>query len=767
MAKNIVKHGNAVRVGTLAMAPTPSTNGTIYYNTSDNLFKIYENSQWQNIASRSYVDSVAAGFDPKESVEAATLGDISLSPAPATIDGVTLAANDRVLVRAQTDKSENGIYKLESGNLIRTVDFDDGIEVNGGEYVFVKGGNVYAGTAWVVTSPDGAATMGLSEIEWTQVSGAGKSLQNAYVFGATITTTSDKGPVIIEGTQSLSITASGGLAVTSSASVDQGLYVGYNASVGTHLYVGTSASVTQSLNVGSSLVVGSTASVTGAIAVGSGGFTVSSSGNITSINNVSYSFPVSQASGSAYALLNNGSGGLYWENFSSDVLNDFSLSNLQDGQLIRYDSATGKWSNESPVSTSGSAYSVVTTNASGYLDTSFLQYNVDLGDNVLSGVADPIVSSDAANKAFVDRLTLQIIYDQDANGGDATINTNSVDGAVVIAGSEKLSVTADGGAEIRGLFTAGSSKFTVSASGDLTKINNVSYTFPSMQAASQNYALVNDGSGNLSWNTLELSGLSDVSLTSLADNQLLRYDSVSSSWKNEAAISTSSGSMDAGKILMSDASGRLDTSFLQYNINMGGFAISNVGEPSAASDVASKNYVDTSSLGITLQKAYNQDLDGSDAIITTNGSDGSLVIAGSESLKVTAVGGLLVSAASGFKLASALSQSRYVELHYKDALVLSGSSSDVALAALSYAAATYSGCVVSYNIKDDGTGRNRVGTILLSNTEATVSIGDSFVETDDVGVSWTAAIDSGNVQVLYTTGSGSKSMNAEVKRFLV
>lgn len=766
MAKNIVKHGNAVRVGTLAVAPNPSTNGTIYYNTVDNLFKVYENSQWQNLASRSYVDSVAAGFDPKESVEAATLGNIAFSPAPASIDGVTLAANDRVLVRAQTDQTENGIYKLVSGDLVRTADFDDGVEVNGGEYVFVKGGAVYAGTAWVVTSPDGPATMGVSNIEWTQVSGAGKSLQNAYVFGSTITTTSDKGPVVIEGTQSLSVTATGGLVVTNSASVDQGLFVGYNASIGTHLYVGTSASVTQSLSVGSNLVVASTASVTGSMAVGAGGFKVSASGDITSINNVSYSFPATQASGSAYALLNNGSGGLYWQNFSSDVLNDFSLSNLQDNQLIRYDSATGKWTNESPMSTSGSAYSVVTTNGAGYLDSSFLQYNVNLGDNILSGVATPVASTDAANKGYVDRLSLQIIYDQDADGSNATITTNSVDGAVVIAGSQKLSVTADGGAEVLGLFTAGSSKFTVSAAGDLTKINNVSYSFPSSQAASANYALVNDGSGNLTWNTLELSGLSDVALTSIADNELLRYDSASSSWKNEPAISATAGAADAGKILMSDASGRLDTSFLQYNIDLGGFAISNVGAPVASSDVATKSYVDTSALGITLQKAYNQDEDGSDAIITTNASDGSLVIAGSEKLKVTASGGLLVSAASGLKLADASNEARYVELHYKDALVLSGGSADMPLSALSYETATYSGCVVSYNMKDVGTGRIRVGTMLLSNTGASVSIGDSYVETDDVGVTWAAAIDGGSVKVLYTAGSGDKSMNAEVKRFL-
>jgi hypothetical protein len=939
MAKNILKHGTAIRIGTLSVAPNPATNGTMYYNTSDNYFKIYENNQWQNIASRSYVDSVAAGFDPKESVEAATTGNISLASAPASVDGVTLAENDRVLVRAQTNKTQNGIYKVVAGSLVRTADFDDGIEVNGGEYVFVKGGDVYAGTAWVVTAPDSAATMGVSEIEWTQVSGAGKSLQNAYMFGATITTTSAKGPVIIEGSESLSITATGGLSVTTSASVSQGLNVGGNASIGTNLYVGTTASVASGLAVGSS-----------------GAFRVSLSGDLTKINNVSYSFPTTQASGSGYLLLNDGSGNLSWKNFSSDVLNDFMLTNLQDGQLIRYDSAIGKWVNEAPVSTSGSAYSVVTTNGAGYLDSSFLQYNVNLGGNVLSGVATPVASTDAANKAYVDRLTLQIIYDQDANGSDATITTNSVDGAVVIAGSEKLSVTAasgaevlsmfsagsgkfsvsasgnvtkinnvsysfpaaqatvsnyalvndgsgnltwgalavselsdlsltslsdnqllrynstsgkwenesaisatagtadagkilmsdasgrldtsflqynvnlggnvlsgvaapvastdaankgyvdaktlqdmysqdvnggdaiittnsvDGavviagseklsvtankGAEVVSMFTAGSGKFSVSASGDLTKINNVSYSFPAAQAASANHALVNDGSGNLSWNTLALSGLSDVGLSSLADNQLLRYNSTSGKWENESAISATSGATDAGKILMTDASGLLATSFLQYNINMGGYPISNVGAPVASSDVATKSYVDSAAFGLTLQKAYEQDGDGSDALITTTSVDGAVVIAGSEKLKVSATGGLLVSGASGIKLADPANEARYVDYRYKDAMALAGGSSNTVLAALSYPVATYSGCVVSYHLKDDSSGKIRVGTMLVSNSAGVVSFTDTFSETDDLGVTWAASVSGGNVEFLYTAGAGNKSLSAEIKRFL-
>lgn len=50
------------------------------------------------------------GLAWKDSVRVATQGNISLASPGATIDGVTMAANDRVLVRANTTQSENGLY---------------------------------------------------------------------------------------------------------------------------------------------------------------------------------------------------------------------------------------------------------------------------------------------------------------------------------------------------------------------------------------------------------------------------------------------------------------------------------------------------------------------------------------------------------------------------------------------------------------------------------------------------------------------------------
>jgi hypothetical protein len=56
------------------------------------------------------LNSAVEGLAWKDSCRVATQGNISLASPGATIDGITMVTNDRVLVRAQTSQPENGIY---------------------------------------------------------------------------------------------------------------------------------------------------------------------------------------------------------------------------------------------------------------------------------------------------------------------------------------------------------------------------------------------------------------------------------------------------------------------------------------------------------------------------------------------------------------------------------------------------------------------------------------------------------------------------------
>lgn len=64
----------------------------------------------QHPATKAYVDSAVEGLAWKDSVRVATTANITISGPGATIDGITMVANDRVLVKDQTTGSQNGIY---------------------------------------------------------------------------------------------------------------------------------------------------------------------------------------------------------------------------------------------------------------------------------------------------------------------------------------------------------------------------------------------------------------------------------------------------------------------------------------------------------------------------------------------------------------------------------------------------------------------------------------------------------------------------------
>jgi hypothetical protein len=122
-------------------------------------------------ATKAYVDSVAEGLHVHASVAAATTGNVNLGSGVAAVDGVTLVNGSRVLVRAQTNAAQNGIYVSNGTTLSRALDYDTAGEIDPGDFVFVDGGSTYGNTGWVQTEV--VATLGTSAIDWVQFSGAG------------------------------------------------------------------------------------------------------------------------------------------------------------------------------------------------------------------------------------------------------------------------------------------------------------------------------------------------------------------------------------------------------------------------------------------------------------------------------------------------------------------------------------------------------------------------------------------------------------------
>ena len=128
-------------------------------------------------ATKAYVDSAAQGIDWKASVRAATTTNVTLASDLEngdTLDGVTLATGDRVLVKNQSTGSENGIYVVKvSGAPDRSTDCDTAAELTSNFAVFVEEGTANADQGYVLTN-DGAITVGTTALTFTQFTGLGQ-----------------------------------------------------------------------------------------------------------------------------------------------------------------------------------------------------------------------------------------------------------------------------------------------------------------------------------------------------------------------------------------------------------------------------------------------------------------------------------------------------------------------------------------------------------------------------------------------------------------
>jgi hypothetical protein len=149
----------------------PNGTGNIAVN-SHKITGLADPTDPQDAATKAYVDASRSGLDVKQSVRAATTGNITLSNTQ-TIDGISLSVGDRVLVKDQSTASQNGIYVVASGAWSRSTDADEPAEVTPGFFFFVEEGTVNADSGWVMTA-DGTITIGTTAITFAQFSGAGQ-----------------------------------------------------------------------------------------------------------------------------------------------------------------------------------------------------------------------------------------------------------------------------------------------------------------------------------------------------------------------------------------------------------------------------------------------------------------------------------------------------------------------------------------------------------------------------------------------------------------
>jgi hypothetical protein len=214
----------ASNLSDVANAGTSRSNlglGTIATQASDNvsltggsITGLGEPSSNSDASTKSYVDQAVAGLRTRIIAECASTANVNLTnglEAGDAIDGVTLVAGDRVLVKDQSTASENGLYlAVSSGAASRDPEHDSIAELSGG-MVVVNQGSTNDNKIFLCTT-DNTGSVGSTSITYTVItpsnSGTVTSIATGTgIDGGTITSTGtisiDSTVATLAGTQTL------------------------------------------------------------------------------------------------------------------------------------------------------------------------------------------------------------------------------------------------------------------------------------------------------------------------------------------------------------------------------------------------------------------------------------------------------------------------------------------------------------------------------------------------------------------------------------
>lgn len=184
--------GSAITVSANTVGALSLSGGTM----TGNLTLSADPTQALHAATKQYVDAASSGLDIKASVRAGTTAALTVTYANGAsgvgatltntgtlaaivLDGVTLAVNDRVLVKNQASAFQNGIYTVTTVGsgaiawvMTRATDADTAVELTPGMFTFIEEGTTLNDTGWVM-SGSGTTTMGTTNLPFTQFSSAG------------------------------------------------------------------------------------------------------------------------------------------------------------------------------------------------------------------------------------------------------------------------------------------------------------------------------------------------------------------------------------------------------------------------------------------------------------------------------------------------------------------------------------------------------------------------------------------------------------------
>ena len=711
MTRNALKTNSALRVARLAADPASPENGLLYYNTGLNKFKVYENSAWDSLASEAYANALAAGFDPKQSVRAATTaalpavtytpastkafvpGDVTTGTEVITITAHGFVDGDQVYVSTDTTLpaplAASTLYYIISAtaNTFQLSLTSGGSAIDlttqgtGNHSVFTAGfgAKLVANSNGAIPAQDGVTlTAGQRILVWNQAA----QLQNGIY---TLTTVGSGGAPFV-------LTRATDFDGSPTNEVDGGEYV-YIQGGGT-IYGGTNFVVTGPAGVAASL--GVTAIIWSQI---SGAATLQSAyeaSQTITVTDAQGTIAVSNAeTANTLTVTHTGTAGTSLGVVGGGAANAspaVTISNSGTTNALTVSSTgAGKVVTVTSTSTNPAANLLALTSAATATAPQIL-----VNPN---GSSAPVISTVAETS---DGLGIQTGECTSANNSGAL---NFSTGSVATGTSGSVGVVSGGAAGAAGV--SGSVTITSGNSGDAASGDSGTLVLSSGTSLGSNSGVVTISSGN-------------------------------------AGITAGDISVTGGNGTGTNSSGA--------NINVSGG--NGLGTGAAGSVSISAQGTGTTPGGILLSGKSSVTQQSQGYIELTSNAGGP-----TNTLLWTEAG------AVERQLASVAVVSDYAP----GTQTLTDNVSDTVVTAFSFALATYYGCTVNYSIREATSLKTRTGSLMIAHDGTNTSITDNYAETADIGVTWSSDISGGNVRLKYTTTStgNNRVMKSDIKKFYI
>lgn len=137
---------------------------TLDFGNARKIINLPDGTNPQDPATVAQLNSAVEGLAWKDSVRVSTQSNVNLASPGATVDGITMASGDRVLVRAQTAGAENGIYSWNGAAvaMTRSLDCSTAAELEQAITTVEEGTNAGASYRQTVVN----ATLGTTPLAW-------------------------------------------------------------------------------------------------------------------------------------------------------------------------------------------------------------------------------------------------------------------------------------------------------------------------------------------------------------------------------------------------------------------------------------------------------------------------------------------------------------------------------------------------------------------------------------------------------------------------